>query len=181
MSSPIGVMIGSSVTPAFVTSGGDVPTMNWIWAIPSYVSMVMCVFLVRSSYPPTPPSRSAEVGHDYIPIATSLKLLFTNPTYLLLFWIIGSVVGFFNCFATQLEQFLCATGYDSQYAGFGITFMILAGTIGSAILGIISEMTGQVQFVTQACSGLAVLIFIPLAIMFGFPDLHAGMMVFMVL
>ena len=73
MASPVGIMIGMSLTPVIVNTPADIPTMNWIWSIPSFITMIMNIIFIRSSYPPTPPSRSAEVGHDSLPFIYSIK------------------------------------------------------------------------------------------------------------
>ena len=38
----------------------DIPTMNWVFMIPATLTMILCLFGVRTSKPPTPPSKSAE-------------------------------------------------------------------------------------------------------------------------
>ena len=66
-------MAGQAITPAIVTAKEDIQTMNWVWSILSTVTMVMFVFLVRSSEPPTPPSQSAKMGQEKIPYLTRSK------------------------------------------------------------------------------------------------------------
>ena len=63
MSLPLGIVCGQGLTPVFVKEAENVPTMNWVWFIPAALTMILCIFAVRSNKPPTPPSRSAEIGH----------------------------------------------------------------------------------------------------------------------
>ena len=65
---------GNSVSDQIV----KIQTMNWVWSILSTVTMVMFVFLVRSSEPPTPPSQSAKMGQEKIPYLTRSNSQDTN-------------------------------------------------------------------------------------------------------
>jgi FLVCR family MFS transporter 7 len=69
MSLPLGIVLGQGLTPIFVKGKEDIPTMNWVWFIPAAVTQLL-VFAVRSSKPPTPPSRSAEQDSEDIPYMT---------------------------------------------------------------------------------------------------------------
>ena len=60
MSSPVGVMLASSITPLLVKDAEDIPTQNWVYSIPSTLTMLMFILFIRTSVPPTPPSQSAE-------------------------------------------------------------------------------------------------------------------------
>ena len=61
MASPIGVMLASLITPALVKEeAANIPIQNWVYSIPSSITMVMFILFVRTSVPPTPPSKSAE-------------------------------------------------------------------------------------------------------------------------
>ena len=74
MSSPIGVMVSQGLTPVMVKEASDIATMNIVWAIPSFVCLISWAVFVRTSYPPTPPSRSADVGHKKLPYFARLEL-----------------------------------------------------------------------------------------------------------
>ena len=62
MSAPLGVLVTQFIAPSIVTSPEDIPTLNWVCAIPALVSLALCLTTVTSSYPPTPPSRSANMA-----------------------------------------------------------------------------------------------------------------------
>ena len=60
MSSPVGVMLASLITPLLVKEDpNNIPIQNWVYYIPSSITMVMFILCVRTSLPPTPPSKSA--------------------------------------------------------------------------------------------------------------------------
>jgi hypothetical protein len=60
MSSPVGVMLASAITPLIVKEDpNNIPFQNWLYSIPSSITMVMFILFVRTSVPPTPPSKSA--------------------------------------------------------------------------------------------------------------------------
>ena len=63
----LGTMVAQAITPVMVTSPDEIPTMNWVWSILSTLSMIMFIFLVRTSLPPTPPSKSAEISTKKMP------------------------------------------------------------------------------------------------------------------
>ena len=84
-----------------------------------------------------------------------MKMLFTNPTYMLLAFALGAGVGLFNTFATQMEQFTCARGYDDSFSGLAVTLMLVAGFIGSVIVGFIVAKTGKLIEVMKICGGIA--------------------------
>ena len=79
--------------------------------------MILCLFAVRTSKPPTPPSRSAEFDQSTMSYFSSMKKLLTNKNYIVINIAIGGAIGYFNCLATQLQQFMCSRGYSSEYSG----------------------------------------------------------------
>ena len=70
MSLPLGIVLGQGITPLFVKHQDDIPTMNWVWFIPALLTQVLFVFAVRTSKPPTPPSKSAQYDQEGIPYLT---------------------------------------------------------------------------------------------------------------
>ena len=155
MSLPLGIVFGQGITPLFVKDTTDIPTMNWVWFIPSALTMILCSVAVRSSKPPTPPSRSAEVKQEVLPYMTRMKLLLTNRNYLAINLAIGGAVGFFNCLATQLQQILCSRGYNNEYSGLVGSLLLGAGFLGSIFTGLIVQKTGQMEEVAKICFCIA--------------------------
>ena len=62
-------------------------------------------------------SRSAEVHQESMSYMTSMKKLITNKNYIAICLAVGGAVGYFNCLATQLQQFMCSRGYSDQFSG----------------------------------------------------------------
>ena len=62
MSFIVGLLCATGVTPFFVLSAEDIPLMNEVWFGPAAGAFICAVLLVRSSAPPTPPSKSAEAA-----------------------------------------------------------------------------------------------------------------------
>ena len=75
---------------------------------------------MKSSHPPTPPSPSSYMqSHSTTKISwwSSIKKLFTNPTFLLLFLFYGGTIGYTTAMSTKIEQILCAYGYSHKMSG----------------------------------------------------------------
>ena len=157
MSLPLGIVFGQGISPLFVKEPEDIRTMNWVWFIPAALTIVLWGFAVRSSKPPTPPSRSAEMEQERLPYMTRMKLLLTNRNYLVINLALGGAVGFFNCLATQLQQILCSRGYSNEYSGLVGSLLLGAGFLGSIGTGIIVQKTGAMEEVAKICFGIAAL------------------------
>merc|ERR1712223_1083787 len=105
----------------------------------------MFIFFVRSSVPPSPPSKSAAENTSKLPYLQSLKQLITNRNYIVLVISFGAIVGFFNCYATQMEQFMCSRGYSNDFSGLSVTLLISIGLVGSIVAGVITDITGKLE------------------------------------
>ena len=90
----------------------------------------------------------------------SVKGIFTNKAYIGLFIAFGSIVGFFNCFATQMEQFMCSRGYSNDFSGLAVTLLIVIGLVGSIISGIITDLTGRMQEIAKICNCCSCLVLV---------------------
>ena len=47
----------------------------------------------------------------------SIRKLFTNPSFVLLFLYYGGCIGYTTAISTKIEQILCAYGYDNEISG----------------------------------------------------------------
>ena len=47
----------------------------------------------------------------------SIKKLFTNPSFVLLFLYYGGCIGYITAISTKIEQILCAYGYENEISG----------------------------------------------------------------
>ncbi len=70
---PLGIAVGYGATTIYVEEAEDVPTMNWAWFIPAAFTLATTLVFVRSSKPPSPPSRSAEADQLVDPYLTRWK------------------------------------------------------------------------------------------------------------
>ena len=62
MSMPLGIVLGQLGSPLIVKTADQVPIMNIVWFVPSAITMVCCILFIKTSYPPSPPSKSAELA-----------------------------------------------------------------------------------------------------------------------
>ena len=99
LSQPIGIVLGQGITPLFVQEPSDVPLLNIVWFVPATVGLILALTTIKSSLPPTPPSRSAHlVSEQGLQECTSylrtLKSLLTNLPCMLLSIAIGNIIRF---------------------------------------------------------------------------------------
>ena len=87
-----------------------------------------------------------------------MKQLFTNKNYVALVISFGSLVGFFNCYATQMEQFMCSRGYSNDYSGLAVTVLISVGLVGSIIAGVVTDVTGRLEEVAKISNSISCLV-----------------------
>ena len=62
-----------------------------------------------------------------------MKKLVMNKNYMSICIAVGGAVGYFNCLATQLQQFMCSRGYSDEFSGqhkFHTIFTILINIVG---------------------------------------------------
>ncbi len=86
-----------------------------------------------------------------------MKMLVTNKQYVVINIAVGGAVGFFNCFATQLQQFMCSRGYSDEFSGLCGSMLLGTGFIGSIATGIVVQKTGKMEEVAKVFYGIACL------------------------
>ena len=69
-------------------------------------------------------------------------------------------MGFFNCYATQMEQFMCSRGYSNGFSGLAVLLLISIGLVGSIIAGVITDITGKLEEVAKVCNSLSCLVLV---------------------
>ena len=90
----------------------------------------------------------------------------------------GAIVGFFNCYATQMEQFMCSRGYSNDFSGLSVTLLISIGLVGSIVAGIITDVTGKLEEVAKICNSCSCLVLsLGLVQILRKPDLEAGTLI----
>ena len=169
LSMPIGMVLGQGISPTFVKCPEDIPIMNLVWFLPSLLTFLSCLLCITSSYPASPPSRSAELAREqqdrglgraqlFRKYLTNLRSVFTNLKFMVLFVVMGGAVGFVNAFFTQLSQMMCSRGYGNVFSGMCGSLLLGTGVIGAVISGVIVEKFGYIEEVTKFFFGAAVLI-----------------------
>ena len=125
-------------------------------------AIILSVFQVTSSVPPTPPSPSAALAiqqkssnhKDYLP---TIKTLFTNRPFIIMFLFLGGGMGYVNTIWTKIEQILCSVGYSDQFAGLTVSLLTFTGFLASFLFGIIAYRTKKPILICKL-SGLFVII-----------------------
>eukprot|EP01137_Pigoraptor_chileana_P030615 Opistho-2@17354 len=153
VSNPLGVAIASVLAPVIVDTGKDIATMNWIFAIPASVCVVIAVAFLRDA-PPTHPSASAEDVSDSFSVG--LRKLIHNRHYLLLLCAFGIGVGIFNAVSTLLEQIVLPHGYNKDDAGYLGALVIGFGLVGAGITGPLVDKTQKYKQVLKVAFVMAV-------------------------
>ena len=97
MSQPIGLVLGQGVTPLFVQHPSDIYLLNIVWFILAAFGVAIAFISIKSSAPPSPPSRSAslvtELGlQTFSRFLDNVKALLTNIQCLLLSTTIGTIM-----------------------------------------------------------------------------------------
>merc|ERR1712106_1228337 len=160
MSLPLGIVLGQLGSPLLVKCPEDVPLMNILWLIPASMAMVFCIAFIRTSYPPSPPSKSAELSgqqerKSFRKYLSNMAAVFTNGPYMVLFIAMGGAVGFFNAFSTQLSQLTCARGYDNIFSGMCGSLLLGTGFVGAIVTGIMVEKYGRMEEISKLFYGIA--------------------------
>jgi len=154
MSYPLGIVLGQGVTPALVQHPNAIPFMNIAFFIPAIIGTIMGILLVKSNLPPTPPSASEEqreLDQNKIKYIRTLKTVFTNKAFVIMFFVLGGNMSFISTLATKMEQIMCSVGYSDEIAGLTCTVVILVGALGTVGLGILAEKTRKIVEITKLC------------------------------
>jgi len=179
MSYPLGIVVGQGITPLIVKRPSDVPYMNIMFFIPAAVGTVLGITKVSNNKPLTPPSISEEKERelvvtepgcqDYI---STLKTVFTNRAFVVIFLFLGGSMAFISCLATKMEQIMCSVGYSDELAGLSCTIVIIVGAFGTVVFGILAEKTGKIVEITKVCCFGAIVCILILSYLLLLP--HVG-------
>ena len=105
---PLGLALASVLSPVMVTQPKDLPTMLWVFAIPSIAGMMLTLIFVMDE-PPTPPSASAAEETDSF--SEGLKKIANNRPYLILMVSFGLATGAMATLLSFMAQIMNAQGY----------------------------------------------------------------------
>ncbi|KAF9172468.1 hypothetical protein BGX21_005647 [Mortierella sp. AD011] len=161
VSNAFAAALAQLVIPAITTDEASMSTSVLVCLILSVVAFIPVLFMAER--PPTPPSPSAadalqETKEE--PFWVSLKKVGSNKQFLILMFLFGTFVGFFNAFSSLISQFSAPFGYSSNEAGYFGAAMILAGLVGAGISGPVIDRNKQFKTLMKSMVPLATLFYI---------------------
>ncbi|KAF8977350.1 hypothetical protein BGZ46_007464 [Entomortierella lignicola] len=161
VSNAFAAALAQLIIPVITTDEASMSTSVLVCLILSVVAFIPVLFM--GERPPTPPSPSAaeallETKEE--PFWVSLKKVGSNKQFLILMFIFGTFVGFFNAFSSLISQFSAPFGYSSNEAGYFGAAMILAGLVGAGISGPVIDRNKQFKTVLKSMVPLATLFYI---------------------
>ncbi|KAI1314476.1 hypothetical protein EDD11_002139 [Mortierella claussenii] len=149
------------IIPVITTDGASMSTSVLVCVILAVVAFIPV--LLMKERPPTPPSPSAaeallETSEE--PFWVSLKKVGSNKQFLILMFLFGTFVGFFNAFSSLISEFTKPFGYKADEAGYFGAAMIVAGLVGAGIAGPVIDRNKQFKTLMKAMVPLATLFYI---------------------
>ncbi|KAF9907290.1 hypothetical protein BX616_000470 [Lobosporangium transversale] len=149
------------IIPIITTDKDSMSTSVLVCVILAVVAFIPVLFM--SERPPTPPSPSAaeallETSEE--PFWVSLKKVGSNKQFLILMFLFGTFVGFFNAFSSLISQFSAPFGYTANEAGYFGAAMIVAGLVGAGISGPVIDRNKQYKTLLKTMVPLATLFYI---------------------
>ncbi|KAF9580443.1 hypothetical protein BGW38_002915 [Lunasporangiospora selenospora] len=161
VSNAFAAALAQLIIPAITTDKDSMSTSVLVCAILAVVAVIPACFM--ADRPPTPPSPSAAealVQTNEEPFWVSLKKVGTNRQFLILMFLFGTFVGFFNAFSTLITQFTAPFGYDASTGGYFGAAMIVAGLVGAGIAGPVIDRNKQFKTLCKTMVPLATLFYI---------------------
>ncbi|KAF8937891.1 major facilitator superfamily domain-containing protein [Dissophora ornata] len=149
------------IIPVITTDKDSMSTSVLVCVILAVVAIIPVIFM--SERPPTPPSPSAaealmETAEE--PFWVSLKKVGTNKQFLILMFLFGTFVGFFNAFSSLISQFTAPFDYSANEAGYFGAAMIVAGLVGAGISGPVIDRNKQFKTLMKAMVPLATVFYV---------------------
>jgi len=176
MSYPLGIVMGQGITPVLIQDPDQIPYMNIMFFIPAAIGTLLGIFVVKNNLPPSPPSASEEQREeeetntkkmDYI---ATLKSVWTNKAFVIMFMFLGGCMSFISCLATKMEQIMCSVGYSDELAGLACTVVIIVGAGGTVLFGVLAQKTGKIVEITKLCCFGAIVCVLVLSYLLLKPD-----------
>ena len=158
MSGMLGIVLVQWLNPKLVGNVDDIPTMNWVWSIPSTLTMILFFIFIRSSLPPSPPSKSAALAQrlekpifkkSLINFIRDVKEIASNPSCVILIIAAGSEIGLIQTVGVKMEQFTCSRGYTNTFSGSTVALVTVAGILGCFFMGVLVNRTGKLKEVIK--------------------------------
>ncbi|KAF2434477.1 MFS general substrate transporter [Tothia fuscella] len=145
LANPLGGALGQLIGPLWATSREKVPDMVLYTAIIASIAAIPSLFVPAA--PPTPPSASSSLPKT--PLLQSVRSLWTNKSFWLIFIPFSVYVGFFNALSSVLNQVLFPYGYSEDQAGIGGALLIVVGLLSSAIVSPIIDRNHAYQLIIK--------------------------------
>ncbi|KAI9825189.1 MAG: hypothetical protein M1826_007046 [Phylliscum demangeonii] len=139
LANPLGGALGQLINPFLATKPSEIPNMLLYVAIIGSVASVPSLFIPGA--PPTPPCASAAEAR--MPLGQTARALAKSPEFWLLFIPFSVYAGFFNAFASLLNQILYPYGYSESQAGICGALLIVTGVVFAAISSPLIERYAQ--------------------------------------
>ena len=92
---------------------------------------MLIYFQITSSYPPTPPSFSANTKSSGLKWFQDAANIFSNRYFLILCFIVGAIRGLLSVLVAKMEQVMCSSGYSDKLAGLACGLIFLLGILFS--------------------------------------------------
>ncbi|KAG0371029.1 major facilitator superfamily domain-containing protein [Gamsiella multidivaricata] len=161
VSNAFAAALAQLIIPEITKDKDSMSTSVLICLILSAVAIIPVIFM--SERPPTPPSPSAaeallETAEE--PFWVSLRKVGSNKQFLILMFLFGTFVGFFNAFSSLISQFAKPYDYNANEAGYFGAAMIVAGLVGAGIAGPVIDRNKQFKTLLKTMVPLATLLYI---------------------
>jgi FLVCR family MFS transporter 7 len=138
IANPLGIAIGSVLSPILADDAKQMKLLMLVFAIPATIGAVLTQLTLHDK-PPSPPSASAaEINDTFF---NGLKKVIKNKPYLILLVAFGCGVGVFNAMTTLMGQIVAPNGYDDDAAGMFAAALVGVGLVGAGAAGAILDKT----------------------------------------
>jgi len=152
--------------------------MNIMFFCPAAIGAVLGILKVQHNVPITPPSASEASEREQnlnksakkMDYWHTLKAVFTNRAFVVIFLFLGGSMAFISCLATKMEQIMCSVGYSDELAGLACTIVILVGAAGTVLFGVLAQKTGKIVEITKLCCLGAIVCVLILSYLLLLPD-----------
>lgn len=87
-------------------------------------------------------------------------MLLTNKNFLVLVLSVGGAIGFFNAIISQLQQLMCARGYEVWFSGLCGALVLLSGIVGGGFSTFVATKTGKLEETAKIALSVGVILII---------------------
>ena len=97
-----------------------------------------------------------------MPFWTSMRMLFTNHNFLIIWFSFGVLCGLFSTVSSLLAQILLPYGINEEDAGYAAVALIIAGIVGAVASGTFIDKTGKHTWVLKSFAPVVGFMFLAL-------------------